>query len=344
MALDLSSGPSFSSGYYMRSVLHNHSQNFNIAHLNCQSIKPTSNYSKIDELRSFVNHSFLDVFAVTETWLKPDVSSQSVEIPGFGFCRNDRLATRGGGVGIYISSKIRYKQVFKISDVGVCESLFVELCFNDSVFLIGVVYLPHGDIGSFESFHHNLFSSYLNIIVVGDFNCNMFDIAKSCAMRSICHRCNLSLVHNSRPSHFDIAHGSTSLIDFWLVSDISSVYLSDQMLCPSISHHVLLFCSFYIRAERVNEYYEYRDFNLINWDELHLRLSNFDFSQFFSGDVDYQCSSISNLTNLLFSCVPIVRKRIRYDDVDWMNSSNIRLALSLRDLSYRAYLSNRSLC
>lgn len=125
-----------------------YSGNFNAAHLNCQSIKPSGNYSKIEELKSIINCSLLDVFAVTETWLMPYVSSRSIEIPSFNFCRNNRLGLGGGGVGIYISKSIKFKKIFQVSNWGVCESLF---CFNSSTFIFGVVYLPHGDINAFEN-------------------------------------------------------------------------------------------------------------------------------------------------------------------------------------------------
>lgn len=124
----------------------------------------------------------MNVFAVTETWLKPYVSRRSVEIPGFRFCRNDRIGLRGGGVGIYILNNIKYKKVFHVSDAGTCESLFVELYINNVTLLFGLIYLPHGDILSFENSHYNFLSTYSNIIIVGDFNCNMFDVTKSCPM------------------------------------------------------------------------------------------------------------------------------------------------------------------
>ncbi|KAI8125992.1 RNA-directed DNA polymerase from mobile element jockey [Lucilia cuprina] len=342
MPYNLTAGPQLSVNSYFKTALQHHLGNFNAAHLNCQSIKPSANCSKFDELNALLTDGFFDVFAVTETWLKPYITCRAVEIPGFNICRNDRLNSRGGGVALYISSGIKYRKVFKTSELGICESLFVELYLNNTVFLFGVVYLPHGDICSFEYFHHDLFLSYNNIIIVGDYNCNLFDTVKSNYMRSLCFRLNLAIVHNSKPTHYDIAHGSTSLIDYWLVSDFSMVCLSDQIRCPSISHHEFLFASFVMKIEKSKEYVEFHDFKSIEWDNLLGLLSNFDCSHFYSGDVDDQCHSLTSLLNLLFSCVPVVKKRICRKNINWMKCKEILFAQSLRDLAYRAYLSDRS--
>nr|CAI5846780.1 unnamed protein product [Callosobruchus analis] len=45
-----------------------------------------------------------DVFAVSETWLSKNISSDVVKISHYSFFRQDR-GSRGGGVGIYIKNK-----------------------------------------------------------------------------------------------------------------------------------------------------------------------------------------------------------------------------------------------
>ena len=78
MARNLSVGPSISSNSYINSILLPFSPNLNVCHLNCQSIKPSINYSKFDELKLILKDFFIDIFAVSETWLKPYISSCAV--------------------------------------------------------------------------------------------------------------------------------------------------------------------------------------------------------------------------------------------------------------------------
>lgn len=118
-----------------------------------QSMKPSSNFSKLDELRPILVGSIFDIFGISESWLKPYISNRAVEIYGYKFIRNDRLSSRGSGVGLYISTALKYKTVWKASDLGVCESLLFELCFEATTLVVRVANLPNGYFASFENFH-----------------------------------------------------------------------------------------------------------------------------------------------------------------------------------------------
>lgn len=91
------------------------------------------------------------------------------------------MFSRGvGGYGLYISNRIEHRVVFKSSVNDKCESLFVELYSGDVKVIFGLVYMPPpGDFPVFEEVHNELFLRYLNVIVVDDFNCNIFDPRKS---------------------------------------------------------------------------------------------------------------------------------------------------------------------
>ena len=147
---------------------------------------------------------------------------------------------------------------------------------------------------------------------------------KASVMRSLCLRCNLALFHNSKPTYFDVAHNSTSLLDFWLVSEMSLISYSDQVQCPGISHHALIFSTFF----------EYRNFKNIDWEGLFSFLSSVNTDSFFSTScIDSQWSHLSSLLESLYSFVPVVRKRIPNCVDNWMQSNSIVLAISLRDLA-----------
>ncbi|KNC28047.1 hypothetical protein FF38_06830 [Lucilia cuprina] len=278
---------------------------------------------EIDEIRSILCNSILDAFAVTETWLKPYVSTRSVNILGFKFVRNDRLNSRGGGVGIYVSSKLKYRFVFQTSELGICESLFIEISMDSSTVLFGVVYLPYGDLISFENLHHELF-------------------LRSSDLRALCLRNNLSTIHNSRPTHFDVAHGSTSLIDFWLVIDISMLGCSDQIQYPYLSHHAFIFASFVFNKLQIDDYIEIKNFESIDMSVLLLFLSEYDFTRFTLSNVDEHCTFISSLFDCLMNFVPTTRRKVCHVRDVWMNSREVVYAKSLRDLAYHSFRLHRS--
>lgn len=290
---------------------------------------------------SIIVDSGIDIFCVSETWLKPYVSSKSVAIAGYTFIRNDRPAVRGGGVGIYVSKKLNYKTVFRSLDFGVCESLFLEINSGSSKTLVGVVYLPHGNLEVFEDIHSDILATYSDIIIVGDFNCNLFNIAKASAMRSACLSLGLTIVHNSLPTHFDISHNSSSLIDYTLLSEPAKVRLSSQVQCDSISHHALIFGAYDSQVSYCDKFVEFRDYNNIDWVGFHNFLVSFDYEPIYTSlDVDLQLSTIDSLVSSLFSFVPLVKRRIIQKMDPWLYSKNVLLSRSLRDIAHKMYIAN----
>lgn len=63
-----------------------HPDRIRIGHVNCQSIKPSNYSTKFDEFSNIITDNF-DLIGLSETWLKPCISSSSVAIPGFSLGR-----------------------------------------------------------------------------------------------------------------------------------------------------------------------------------------------------------------------------------------------------------------
>jgi hypothetical protein len=68
--------------------------------LNSRSLLPKL---KIDELSILLPQNRSDIAAVTETWLRPDISSELLSIDGYNLHRADRRVGRGGGVCVFTS-------------------------------------------------------------------------------------------------------------------------------------------------------------------------------------------------------------------------------------------------
>ncbi|XP_075163075.1 uncharacterized protein LOC142235700 [Haematobia irritans] len=338
MDLEINLGPLISSSAYLNRKLRNHRHNFTFGHLNCQSIRPSSYSVTIDELKNILVDSGIDAFGISETWLKSSVSTKSVSINGYSFIRNDRPVTRGGGVGIFISRKLKYKTVFKSDSFGDCESLFLEIQRGPARLLFGVVYLPHGNLDEFVNTHTDLMSRYSEIVIVGDFNRNMFNISQSNIMRNVSHGLGLSVSHNCLPTHYDVAHNTCSLIDFFLLSNPAKLKLSSQGQCASISHHALIFGSYDFDVTYLSTYVEFRDYRRINWDGIMNYLTSFDSTSLYASmDVDFQLSVINDLISSLFTFVPLVRRSVSHVRDPWLSSREVVVSRSLMDLAHREY-------
>ena len=112
-----------------------------IIHLNIQGLN-----SKLFELNQLITDTFIphlpDVVLLCETWLKQH--SPPPIIPGYRIERNDRKTRKGGGVGVLISDRCKYKRRTDLEthDMDSFELCFIELNTGKSNILIGSVYQP----------------------------------------------------------------------------------------------------------------------------------------------------------------------------------------------------------
>ena len=95
-----------------------------LALANVMSLAP-----KIDEVRVFLSDYRLDLFCITETWLKESIDDSVVDINGYNIVRRDRLYSQHGGVCLYINEAIKFLALrqFENSEPGGAEVLWVKL-------------------------------------------------------------------------------------------------------------------------------------------------------------------------------------------------------------------------
>ncbi|XP_075148893.1 uncharacterized protein LOC142222565 [Haematobia irritans] len=179
---------------FLRAELNNFSSSFNVMHFNSQSMTINPSSCKLHEIKNIVENSLLDILGISETWLKPSIPTKAINFAGFSVCRSDRPDRRGGGVALLVSRKLKYKIVYSSSSYGIVESLFIEIDARSGKLLLGVVYLPNGNFGRFESEISDLLVRYSNILIMGDFNRNLFDTSISTSVRQSCTRMDFFLL------------------------------------------------------------------------------------------------------------------------------------------------------
>src|SRR3978361_1899351 len=78
---------------------------FKFGHLNVRSLM-----NGFDDFKNYLVMGDFDIFAVSETWLCPNIASDAVRVPNYHFLRRDR-GSRGGGLGFYVKEHISVKVI-----------------------------------------------------------------------------------------------------------------------------------------------------------------------------------------------------------------------------------------
>lgn len=165
-------------------------------------------------------------------------------------------------------------------------------------------------------------------------------LSRSNAVRTACCRLNVHVHHNSKPTYFDIVHQSSSLIDYFLISNPNNILFSEQFVCPSISRHAFLCISIEFVVQRRENFYEYFDYNALSQEVVYDSVCNFDFSYMYhTSNVDEQLNVFMSFLEKVHSVVPLRRVIVNHDKDKWITSSpEIQYRCSMRDLAYIAYL------
>lgn len=157
----------------LKSFLSKHSRNFmKIGLHNARSL-----IGNIENYRSLLANSALDVLAIVETWLKPSITNKLAEIAGYAIVRSDRRnrKKRGGGVAFYLKKNVKYSVITKSEKDSEIDYLFIKLKHANLV--CGVIYKPPNikvsNLNCIFNTISELSSTEPNILVMGDFNINL---------------------------------------------------------------------------------------------------------------------------------------------------------------------------
>ena len=125
----------------LANVIDNRQSDLSAIHLNIRGLN-----SKVGELTYLIDNSFKshtpDILMLCETWLKSN--SPRPNVPGYHLERHDRKCRRGGGTGILVSTKCRYKRRHDLEELD-CpsfESCFIELHNHNKNTVFGSIYRP----------------------------------------------------------------------------------------------------------------------------------------------------------------------------------------------------------
>lgn len=157
-----------------------------MALLNARSVNKNS-IREENKLINLILKNKLDVFLITETWLKEgDVGNQAlidVLPPSCSFVHRPRVVGRGGGVAIVFANDVQCKQVdFPLtSEIEYIAAAVSRRSDPEPILVLCIYRPPDGTSARFNfllelcMFLSDVFRSYRNVIIGGDFNIWMDD-------------------------------------------------------------------------------------------------------------------------------------------------------------------------
>lgn len=314
---------------------------FNVVHFNARSL----NSETIDYIRNVFQNSSVDIICITETWLHSDISDSHVNISGYNLLRKDRKGDkRGGGVAIYYK---RYLQVKIINDMilNLIETLNLEIKTRSSKILVSCVYNPSKSYDLSHFFHAiaDLSICYDYIICCGDFNVNLLSSETATTnIMDLLSLAALSVVNSTVPTRF-CNNAAPSLLDYFIVSDLTKVLFFNQI--DFVSDHDLIFCSFdlILVKQLPPESYQFRNFYNINYDALFSDAMQIprDNCWFFSNVDEKLLFFVNCLKNLFDTHVPLCESRAVSRSCPWF-TENVKQAIKKRSILYSRWKRNPS--
>ena len=220
-------------------------------HLNSRSL-----INKIPEIKHFLHTNGIQLLAISETWLHPNIPDNLVQLEEFQpvFRRDRRTGQHGGGVCMFLSNDLPAKRRDDLEHPEL-EVLWVEICpspikFNGRIhqsLLVGCCYRPPSSTNIFYQYLESVLdkAAETDIVLLGDFNAkhkNWYseDVTNShgSALKDLMDSFNMSQLVN-KPTHLNSEGVPVSLLDlaFTNVPDLFSPMV-DVMHPIGLSDHL----------------------------------------------------------------------------------------------------------
>ena len=224
-----------------------------IGHLNTVSIP-----KHFDEIYRLIRLAGFDIFASSETNIKPSTPSHLFKMPGFTLIRNDRTHTTKGGVGVYFKEEYKPKKI-KINYNNLHpEMVFAEVDINRNKVAIGVIYKTpaenyrlYADIQEILAF---ITTKYKHVILMGDYNVDLLkrDTPAEFFRNVVLEPFSLHDIIKE-PTRYSKNTDTATCIDNILVTEPESVKMHGATDLPGISDHCLVYMAYNLKRPKFKQ-------------------------------------------------------------------------------------------
>ena len=276
----------------------------------------------------------LDIICLSETWLKPGIHSNYINIPGYNITRQDRLWSengilkKGGGICMYINNSIQFSdcELFHLNKSSIdieIQWVTIKKQNNRKIYIANIYRPPQGNIKTFIDYLRLCLNtiddkSMKDIFVMGDFN---IDVKK----KSDANVKNLIQTMNSfgLKNFVDgiTRYGRTNSCIDLIFSNSEYISNSGQLNLNFSDHQAVFITKKKIRYEKSKIEFKGRSYKNYSADYLQDKLREMDWVEFFGIENPNECWDIlySRITNVLDNICPEKNFKVNIYREDWMN-------------------------
>ena len=316
-------------------------KNFKLANLNVRSL-----VAHFPEFCEVIRDNSFDIVCVTESWLKPEIASDLVQIQGYKLIRRDRLDRAGGGVAMYIRNEYNIEQYSLLTcDGGSLENLWISIRINRTTnMLVGVVYRPPAcSVNESVTRYHAILSEvapvFDYIVVTGDMNVDMSDLGNPVSECFDSYDLTQIIDEPTR-----VTRTTSTLLDPIFINNTGVVKKHGILNTDLISDHSLVFCELSLAScSSIQKMYTYRcykhfiehdfyeDMNRVNWDDI-----------YYLNDLNSKINSITeNIIGLFDVHAPVRTVRLSKPPAPWLTETLKRI-LDERDKALQKFKRNKN--
>lgn len=335
---------------------------FSIISLNCQSLR--AKFEDIVLLIDELNDKGCrpSTICLQETWLNNEVDISAFNIDGYNIINQPSAISSHGGLLIYLRDDFEFCKLPNIESQ-VFESQFISVKYGSSSkdLYLGNFYRPpkvrdmtvNNCIDTFSSEFASILQQFSKktgfVVLAGDFNLDLLKInEESWASYHLDNVISNGYIPTiTLPSRFDIAHGTSSLIDNIFVR--CSLKLPDYsagILCTKISDHFLCFVSIELPflknlKKRPPKYITIKDSSPENIKKFQQALSDIKFQDHFNleehANPNFNYNALENIiAKIMSDCFPVRTvkfNRYKHKHQEWMTSALLK-SIEFRDNLY----------
>ena len=269
----------------------------NVTYANIRSIN-----KKYPAITKFIFDNDTDLFAMSETWIRPDITSANlsgITPQGYNFYQQPREGRRGGGLGFFVKDGLD-SSVVPTKTCTIFENYLIKISLHkESFYSLNIYRPPSSSISAFfeqfqsllEDIHHNT----ENLEIIGDFNFHIESTSSN------------SKAFNSLIDSFDL----TQKVNF------------PTLLMPFLT----ITCTLHLPTPRsqLNATVSFRNYHKINKEKMKTDLISSDLISSLSNDSDTLYKQYhTTLTTLILKHAPLHTKHTKVKYIPgWVNDAVI---------------------